>query len=313
MNVITKALLEAKLEHHNLNLFYPIGYGNEAETNMRIEQKISEFLNRYGKYAETHTFVLEYHDDIISAMCYRMLKVISAMSTPINLVIYGKRRKTKDIVKGVKRIGNYRLKKLMKQEKAIYISPFNPLYKVTDSKDIFRDFPNVTWYPMKEFTPYQLKAIRLFYHLGYIKNDIIENDTIINNLQHWCECSYAMENHAWENMSFHFNDNIIEPYEGEIIVLFLTSSIEKNTILLREVEKTDSIVLYKFPDNIDDETHNKIITQLRQYSIFIKSHSNAYGYLNEVDKGITIEDYQEFFGSHITILNENSIKEEGNV
>jgi len=123
MNVITKALLEAKLEHHNLNLFYPIGYGNEAETNMRIEQKISEFLNRYGKYAETHTFVLEYHDDIISAMCYRMLKVISAMSTPINLVIYGKRRKTKDIVKGVKRIGNYRLKKLMKQEKAIYILP----------------------------------------------------------------------------------------------------------------------------------------------------------------------------------------------
>ena len=122
-----------------------------------------------------------------------------------------------------------------------------------------------------------------------------------------------MENHAWENMSFHFNDNIIEPYEEEIIVLFLTPSLEKNTILLREVEKTDSIVLYKFPDNIDDDTHDKIITQLRQYSIFIKRHSNAYGYLNEVDKGITIEDYQEFFGSHITILNENSIKEEENV
>ena len=302
---LNDTLLNAKIQHHNLNMLYPVGFGTDAEANCRIEQKISEFANTYGKLAETHTFILEYHDDIISAICYRMLKVFSAI-TPINLVIYGKRRKTKDIVKEAKRIGRFKFNKLKKKGDIVYISPFNPLYQVALADDTFKELDSTisVWYPMKDFTPAQLQSIRLFYHIGYIKNDIIEDNEATNRLQRWCECSSMYENKSWEDDNFCFDNNSPEG----LTVVYLTSSLEKNNILLREVENTDDIVLYKLPEGIDDEAHDQIITQLKQYSLFVKRHSNALGYLNVLNKmDITIADYEKACHCEAKYINKGEI------
>lgn len=302
---INDTLLNAKIQHHNLNMLYPVGFGTDAEANCRIEQKISEFANTYGKLAETHTFILEYHDDIISAICYRMLKVFSAI-TPINLVIYGKRRKTKDIVREAKRIGRFKFNKLKKKGNIVYISPFNPLYQVALADDTFKELDSTisVWYPMKDFTPAQLQAIRLFYHIGYIKNDIIEDNEATNRLQRWCECSSMYENRSWEDDNFCFDNSSPEG----LTVVYLTSSLEKNNILLREVENTDDIVLYKLPEGVDDEVHDQIITQLKQYSLFVKRHSNAFGYLNILNKmDITIADYEKVCHCEAKYINRGEI------
>lgn len=296
MNVVTKTLLKAKLEHYNLNMYYPCGFTLEAESNFYIQQKIKEFLNQYKDLTETHTFVLEYHDDILSLICYRMLKVISSFSS-FNLVIYGKVKRTKEMIKDVKKIHSIKLKRLIKQNKIIYISPFNPLYKVAFSKDNFKKFNIPIWYPIQNFTPAQLEAIRLFYHIGYIKNDIIEDKIVKNNLQYWCENSQICENNAWRDININLDNS---PYKNDIIVLNLTSSIEKNKLLLQEIENTNSIVLYHLPEDINKNTYDQIVMQLKQFSLYIKRHTNAYGYLNILNEmDITINDYQEFFNCNI--------------
>lgn len=306
MNCSTKFLLNQKLRHHNLNLYYPCGFSVEAETNCRIEQTISYFLNNYGKLAETHTFVLEYHDDVISAVCYRLLKVISAvLPNELNIVLYGRRRKTKEMVKGAKKISKFKLKRL---KDYVYVSPFNPLYKVAGIDDIFKKLPTgiPLWFPMESFTPEQLKVLRLFYHVDYISNDIIEDKELTEQFDRWC-CGAIT---SWLDNDFKFNDNLIDEYtETDIKIIYLTSDLEKNELLLREIEDTDSIVLYHFPDDINSKEHQMIIDQLKQYALFIKRHSNAIGNLNILNEIIIpIEDFIEFFNCNITEIKESPIE-----
>lgn len=294
MNAYLNAMLTAKLYHHNLNMYYPCGFDVEADCNWRIENLINDFLQSYKEELKTHTFILEYQDDTISMICYRMLKAISAIE-PINLIVYGKRRKTKKMMpKTQKRVGRLGLKRLMKKEEnIIFISAFNPLYKVASSKNTFNIFNYPTWSPIKSFTPDQLKTLRVFYHIDYIKNDIIDDKIITKSFQSWCENHLTgVSQNAWLDLSLPFSKEEKTYNEDTIKVVSLTSDLEDNKILLQDVENTDAIVLYELPE-VDGYQHNQIIEQLRQYALFIKRHSNAVGYYNLIGNGVNISDYQE--------------------
>lgn len=313
MNAYQKAMLTAKVQHYNLNMFYPCGFEAEVECNWRIEQIINNFLQLYKNELETHTFILEYYDDTISMICYRMLKAISAIS-PINLIIYGKCKKTKKMIpKDQKKIGSFRLnRKLKKDNNIIFISPFNPLYKVAQHKVIFNKFNYPMWEPLSSFTPEQLKTLRIFYHIDYIKDDIIDDKLIAKNFQSWCENNLTgINKNAWLDIKLPFDDDKeINFYKSDkITVLKLTSSIEDNKILLREVENDDSILLYDVPP-LDTREYKEVMEQLKQFALFLKNHSNNFGYYNILGQGADLNEYKEFFNCQIKYIDIDTIKKE---
>lgn len=308
MNAYQKAMLIAKLQHHNLNMFYSCGFEPNADCNWRIEQLINSFLYTYKDKLETHTFILEYQDDTISLICYRMLKAISAIE-PINIILYGKCKKTKKLLpKEQKKIGRIGLKrKLKKDNNIIFISSFNPLYKVASKEFNSTNLGYDYWYPMKSFTPDQLKILRVFYHIDYIKNDIIDDKIYTKNFQSWCDNQLTgAAGNPWLDMKFPF---IEEKYNCKrIIVVNLTSSLATNKLLLQAVENTDAIVLYKMPE-VDNYKQKEINEQLKQYALFIKYHSNTYGYYNIITNEEQISNYSTFLNCEIDYLNENNFKE----
>ena len=307
MNAYTRAMLTTKLQHHNLNMFYSVGFDINAECNWRIEQLINHFLIIYKDKLETHTFILEYQDDTISLICYRMLKAISAIA-PINIIIYGKCKKTKKLLpKEQKKIGRIRLKRrLKKNNNVIFICPYNPLYKVASKEFNSINLGYDSWYPMESFTPDQLKTLRVFYHIDYIENDIIDDKIYTKNFQSWCNNQLTgATNNPWLEMKFPFINNKYN-YNG-INVVNLTSSLETNKILLQVVENMDSIILYNLPE-VDSYKQKEIIDQLKQYSLFVKNHSNAYGYYNVINNGVHPSDYAEFLDCSINYINENDIE-----
>ena len=228
--VIVINIYEAKLKHYNLNLFYPREKDNiSAETNLLIQHLFNHFSNLIKNY---QYFILEYHDDIISSICYRLLKAFSVYNE-INIFIYGKKKKTKKfLAKKQKRISFYKVKKLLKNKKTLYISPFNPLYEVTKSKEKFKHFDTDIWYPMKQFTYDNLLIAREFYHIGYLKNDLIENE-LCKDFNNWCTNQKNFYTESWVDYSelVPAQDN----FNNLIYFLELCDDLEKNNKLLQKM------------------------------------------------------------------------------
>ena len=60
---------------------------------------------------------------------------------------------------------------------------------------------------------------------------------------------------------------------------------------------------------VDNYKQKEINEQLKQYALFIKYHSNAFGYYNTIVNEEQINNYKEFFNCEIEYLNENNFKE----
>jgi len=73
--------------------------------------------------------------------------------------------------------------------------------------------------------------LRVFYHIDYIKNDIIDDKIYTKNFQSWCDNQLTgAAGNPWLDMKFPF---VEEKYNCDrIIVVNLTSSLETNKLLL---------------------------------------------------------------------------------
>lgn len=282
-------VIKTKIKHHNLNMFYSCGYGYEFETNWRIQQVMNDFINTYKDKLETHTFILDYKDDVMSLIAFKLLKAINGVS-PFNLVLYGKKKKTKEMLpKEQKVIGEFGLKRLAKQGNIVIISAFNPLYQVVDKAEIFKHFDMdfKCWFNIKDqtfetfnvidkFTPAQLRLMRVFYHVGYIDGDFFDDkefEQTIINFQDWCDNKTTENGCAWSDMDYSF---ISDKYRQDYIkLLYLTDNLEDDKILLQSVENEDCIVLYHISYIGNKEIEKQLEQMLKEYSLFISSHTNA--------------------------------------
>jgi hypothetical protein len=107
---------------------------------MLINKVINDFINKYEKDFNKKIFVFEFNDDLISTIGYKILIAISAIKPEFNFTIYGKAKKAKKQInyKKEKFISKRKLKK--NKDNIIFISSFNPIYKVANLNRSSIDF-----------------------------------------------------------------------------------------------------------------------------------------------------------------------------
>lgn len=154
-----------ELFRYGLNLDYPrpdIDYLNQ--TNTTVSKIMNDFVGQYKNNFKDKKFILFYNDDIYSLIAYQILKNIQGIY-PFTLQLYGKRKNTKKLINKKEFLTFLSKKSSIKN--AIYISCFNPIYKVKNSKISFKELSNPNCYCIiDKFTPTQFRILSNFYHIN---------------------------------------------------------------------------------------------------------------------------------------------------
>lgn len=280
-------MLEAqrKILMYDLNLEYPIpGFSLEAQTNWLINRRMNEFEYLYKDMPE-RIFILDYKDDLLSLICYRMLKNLQSICKfNFQILIMGKTKRTRQYIKNEKKIHPFFAKKYWKEKNnCVIVQPVNPLYNVLGMEKVFNDFPCKTWTPLTCFTPEQLKASQIFYHIGYIKKDKIQlNSAEIEAFNNFLN---GMNNEWCKGLNF--------KYEKNIAAVKLTNNIEKDSALLSEIESYDGLVFYFY-----DEQFPQILSA-PEFSTYVSNKANIPGDNNINNMEIPYYIYHNFSSCRI--------------
>lgn len=269
-------LFDLKVQHYNLNLdYHKYNIDDETQTNYLIQKQINSFLNSYKENCDK-VFILEYQDDTISLICYNLLRIINSI-TDFKFYICGKRHKTKKYLKKIKTISKTKKDHLLKKEKAVLISAFNPIYQVIDYNKVFKNFDyRYRLSPMIQFTPIEIEQTKSFYNIGDIKNDIL-NSPIVENYKNWISEKPTFENNTFE----YYLPFISKEYkEQQIHLIKLSSDLTHNSEILNELENANGLFFYYIPDNLEKQDLDKLKQQLYEFSFYIKNNSNICGYYN---------------------------------
>lgn len=194
----------SKKLHFDLNLDYKQkGTNYISQTNSTISKIMN---NMYENYKENsiNTFVLEYQDDLISLISLNILSGLSNFIDNFNLIIYGKVEKTKKYLEKceysiVSELIDY------DENQFIYVSCYNPIYKVVKSKKIFNKFLYKNSYEIVSiFTPEQFKIMSTFYDIQDLKLSKILYNTEVKDFQLFCDFIF--------HFSFEDNSNNTEDF-----------------------------------------------------------------------------------------------------
>lgn len=261
---------DAKIIMYNLNLDYKIKeLSLENQTNMLINRQMNEFVKLYSGDTEK-TFIIDYKDDLISLICYRIVKNIQTVSgIKFNLLLSGKTRKTRKFIdKKEKRIPSFLVKSKMKKSNVFLISPINPIYKVLNEKTVFKKFNCKVWKPMESFTPNEVLLSQVFYHIGYLKNEHIfeKKKKEVEIFQELCDGQVPFE----EEVSL-LNLEKFTIYNKDISLVKLTNDDVVNERLLNEIEDFEGLIFYYW------EKRPEILTSFEN---FIKIKANVSEYFN---------------------------------
>lgn len=171
---------EQRMIAHNMNLDYQTISDYEHQTDRTLNRIMNKFVADYKDYFDTHTFVLEYQDNIFGVLTYYILKNIQGVYS-FDLKVYGKIKKTKKLFYNKKDIiKKWKLKRLTN---TIKINCFNPLYYVEFDEKDFNDLSNSISI-IKQFTPQQLKYLCKFFNIITVYNaDVLAplSNEFINN------------------------------------------------------------------------------------------------------------------------------------
>jgi hypothetical protein len=158
--------IEQRLIVHNLNLDYQKEFNYERQTSKTLNIIMNNFIHDYKEKFDTHTFLLEYNDDICSIISYYILKNIQGIYD-FNLKVFGRIKNTKKLFYNNKDI--IKKRKLKYIDNIIKINSFNPLYYVDFTEKDFNDLSNSISL-INRFTIKQLKYICKFFNLNTIQN-----------------------------------------------------------------------------------------------------------------------------------------------
>ena len=221
------------------------------DVDLKTNQIINKTLNYYSSKIKNNNIVIFHQqDDTISMICYTLLKILQNQ-IHFTLYLYGKHKNTKNMYREDKNkfICKWKAKKLLKLENTILITPYNPIYKKKKKKKIFNYFnSNNTINLIEKFNYPELITARIFYHISYIKNDVLQ----YKNLERDNKILYkALIDTPYLNCN---NCEILswvdKRYKGKnIYCLWLTGDFKKDNELINLVEKTNDLIFYFYDKN----------------------------------------------------------------
>lgn len=276
------------LQSHYLLDYKDSDLDDETQTNILIVRIINNICKKIDNN-KIDTIILEYQDDIISLISYRILKIVQLNYKNFNLYIYGKRRKTRKAIKE-KSITKLKVNKLLKLNSSLYVSSYNPIYNVVSNKKKFNKFYSNIFFIMRNFTVQELQMARLFYHIGYYKNDILEqnNDLNYKAFERFCsgESSALLEIFPYVNININeLND------KKNIYLVRLNSNIEQNINKLQQIEGCPGIVIYLYEEDgkITNIIKNETILQM-----IYEFNRSVFCFYNRINESSLIPNENEF-------------------
>ena len=280
-------MLMNKLLRFELNLDYPMdNYSIEDQTNLLINKKINEFISIYAKDFNSKVFVYNYNDDIISLIGYEILLSIKSLYPNFKFYLYGKKRKTKKYLENKQKFIS--LRKIHKicckgENNIIAINSYNSIYKVINYNKLSKVF--VDYELMEQFTPKEIFIAQTFYHIGYIKKDLIQNNNKdIIAFQNWIEFRGDIDLEKFDIR------NLRE--KVKVLLMKCGDSDEEIGKKMMEVDNSEDVILYFHNGKdliINDKAYNFILkktdNRLNEWN------NNNEELLNEFkEEGYTIEE-----------------------
>lgn len=252
MSMSMQVKAQSKLAHFECDVDYPIkDFRLDNQTNKLINDIINDIIFKYqkGKY----TFVLEYRDDLISVIAYKILNTLSSISN-FDFYLYGSSKRTRNYLKSIKSgkkifkkymphkfISLKKLKQLHKNN-TIYFSVYNSIYKVIPTTEFYRNLGlslGLQVYSiMEKFTPEEIFTARDFYNIGYIGKEIDETNGILNAYSKWLKSpsKFVVPPPLQKN----------RPMPAQVNKICLPDDITKIATILQDVEQSDDINFYFF-------------------------------------------------------------------
>jgi hypothetical protein len=256
--------IENKLIHYNLNLDYSLDFlTNEKQTNILINKIINNFINKYKEDFNKKIFVFEFNDDLISTIGYKILVAITAIKPEFNFILFGKIKKAKKQINYKKEKFISKRKLLKNKDNIIFISSFNPIYKVAKLNRSSIDFIIPDFYLMEQFTYSQILTSQIFYNIGYIKDHELDPrfNKIVDNFNNWI-------NNPKEN--FPIKDYYCAaPQKITLIWIENDGHEEDNIKLMQDLEQSNNLIFYYFKQ----KTIPKIL-QDRNFLVLLKRTTN---------------------------------------
>lgn len=259
-------VFEQRLIVYNMNLDYQKEFNYEEQTNRTLNTIMNNFVHNYKNMFNTHTFILEYQDDVFGIITYNILKNIQGIYN-FDLKVFGKVKKTKNLFYNNKDIITKR--KLKQFDNIIKINCFNPLYYVDFSIKDFNDLSNSISL-IDRFTPQQLKYLCKFFNLNDIKNKEI--------LQPLLKMNFFTLNTLYVNFNNFTNSKVLkEKYTINIPkfrVYNLTGTEEDFPIfdLMLKQEK-ESIYFYYCPEDKEQFVINNLNHFINSRNAAIKGYN----------------------------------------
>ena len=160
---------------------------------------------------------------------------------------------------------------------------------------------------MESFTYENLCEARLFYHIGYIKDDILETKEA-ERFNEWCNNPKGTKENTWVLRAALLNFIDIIYKEKDIHLIKLSDNLKLNEEVLQSVQNEDGIFIYDIePLNSDGAALNEIgatLSEIKQqlisFSYYLKNNSNTYGYLND-RKDIDPYKFAEYTGGRVIV------------
>lgn len=175
-------MLEQRIVYHNYNLDYQKFDNYENQTSWTLNLIMNDFVKLFKDKFKTHTFIVNYTDDIFGILTYHILKNIQGVYN-FNFKLYGRNKKT---IGYIPRKFFISLKDKIKTKNIVDINCFNSTLYVKNNRFVFNK--KVKGYsPLKSFTPEQLIHLCKFYSLFKKENHRILVDLSgVNLLNDFC-------------------------------------------------------------------------------------------------------------------------------
>ena len=255
-----------KIKRFNLNLDFCNKLNIENQTNTLINKYMNSLLKEITEN-NINTLILEYQDDLISLICYKILKNTQEIKKT-KLYIFGKSKNTKKyFIDKESHISKRKMNK-MNKENILFISSFNPIYKVMNIDKKYNKIDNInTFYIIDKFTPYEIKQAQIFYHIDYIKKDLIQKDLYNKSvlMQKYCDLIDNKLDNSYDSLK------ISTKYNKNINAVYLTGDINKDIKLLNNIEQLDEITFY-FYNNEKPEILNE--DNINVFEYYLKNKDN---------------------------------------
>ena len=134
---------------------------------------------------------------------------------------------------------------------------FNPIYKVINQRYSSNEIVSLRYDLLGKFTPQEIQTAQLFYHIGYIKNDLLCKKFI----------KEREDFSAWvDKPELKSNENIIDyygyDYPSRVIVAWFDDDVENNIRIMQDLQDEEGLVFYFFdkePEILFDTTYSYLI------------------------------------------------------